>query len=386
MKSEPSHLLIVTNLYPLPWEPNRATFNRQQFQHLEHSLDEDSSIRILIPVAWPEWVKHRAEIQEHNQSQSLRYIIPYFYLPKFGRRFYSRTMLASLLLAWRWIKQQPVTHLLASWAYPEGVACQALADWLGVPYSIKVHGSDINMHCQSKARRRQVVKAANAAHSILCVSQALKQRMLSFGIAEQKMKVIYNGVDQIRFQPAPEVPLSQRKQLIFVGNLKPDKGVFELLEAFALLHTDTPEYSLHYYGSGTAAVQLQERIQQLNLEGKVTLHGSVAHDRLPELFNRARLLLLPSYHEGVPNVLLEAMASGVPSVATQVGGIPEILEPQCGVLIEQVADIQATYNALKQALQQQWQQQTIRATAARFDWQNNATATRRLLLNHGMGA
>jgi len=380
VNSELLQLLIVTNLYPLPWEPQRATFNRQQFARLRQALGQQSSVRILIPVAWPDWLKHRKQAADYNASQPNHHIVPYLYLPKLGRRFYSLSMFISLLLAWRWSKQQPVTHLLASWAYPEGVACSWLAKWLGVPYSIKVHGSDINMHCQALARRKQVVRAANQASCILSVSQALKAKLVEYGVSAEQISVIYNGVDQSRFQPAAEPPLQQRQQLIYVGNLKSDKGIFELLQAFSLLAEHHPELSLHYYGAGPGMARLKQQITQRNLQGRVTLHGSIAHAQLPQVFNQARLLVLPSYHEGVPNVLLEAMASGVPSVATQVGGIPEILNEHTGVLIDRVADVSATLDALNQALSRDWQSQLIREQAARFDWHNNAAATRQLLL------
>lgn len=377
--SEPLNLLIITNLYPLPWEPNRATFNRQQFHYLHQQLGSEATMRVLIPVAWPDWLTHRQQIKHHNRSQTKARIIPYFYLPKIGRRFYSLTMFASLLLAWRWIKQAPLNHILVSWAYPEGVAVAYLAKWLGVPYTIKAHGSDINMHCQSIARRKQVVHAANNANGVMCVSQALKTKLVEYGVAAKQIEVIYNGVDQTQFQPAPEKPLSQRQQLIFVGNLKPDKGVFELLEAFALLSKPYPELTLHYYGAGTTMAALTNRIAELGLQDRVVLHGSVAHAQLPSLFHHARLLVLPSYHEGVPNVLLEAMASGVPCVATAVGGIPEIVSDETGVLVEHVADVPALHDALQQALTHSWQQQTIRASAVRFDWQLNAQTLHQLI-------
>ena len=74
-------LIIITNLFPLPWEPNRATFNRQQFAQ----LDDEFNKSIIVPVAFAEWFSHRKEIK---QTENLRYV-PYFYLPKIGRRFYS---------------------------------------------------------------------------------------------------------------------------------------------------------------------------------------------------------------------------------------------------------------------------------------------------------
>ena len=90
MKSNKSKLLIITNLYPLPWEPNRATFNRQQFE----ALTDDYELSFLIPVAFIDWFKNRKHI---IQSDTKRYF-PYFFTPKIGRRFYAIFMFFSMLL------------------------------------------------------------------------------------------------------------------------------------------------------------------------------------------------------------------------------------------------------------------------------------------------
>ena len=97
-------ILIITNLYPLPWQPTRATFNFQQFSLLAEQLN----VYILVPVAFPDWYKHRHLIDKNNNRLK---IVPYLYLPKFGRRFYGTLMHWSLkALAGNWLKKlKPLT-------------------------------------------------------------------------------------------------------------------------------------------------------------------------------------------------------------------------------------------------------------------------------------
>ena len=124
MKSNKTKLLIITNLYPLPWEPNRATFNRQQFDQLE----DEYELSYLIPVAFIEWIKNRKNI---SQSCNKRYF-PYFFTPKIGRRFYAIYMFFSMLVhSGLWLKNNKPEKILASWAFPDAVA----ACWLSRLFS-----------------------------------------------------------------------------------------------------------------------------------------------------------------------------------------------------------------------------------------------------------
>ena len=175
-------IVIITNLYPLPWQPTRATFNYQQFTLLNEHYD----VHMLVPVAFPDWFAHRKEI---NQKNTKLKIVPYFYTPKFGRRFYSKLMYFSLrMTAWKWLKKIAPAKILASWAYPDGVAAEKIANKLNADFYLKVHGSDINMHASFPARANQIAKVGNQAHGILSVSQDLANKMIDIGIKEDKMK------------------------------------------------------------------------------------------------------------------------------------------------------------------------------------------------------
>jgi len=165
--------------------------------------------------------------------------------------------------------------------------------------------------------------------------------------------------------------------VLYVGNLKPSKGCVDLLEAFPALLERHPAARLAYVGSGAAAA-LEQRARALGIAGSVQLAGARPHHELATWMHAASLLCLPSHNEGVPNVVLEAMACGLPVVATRVGGIPEVLPDHAGRLVPP-HDRAALAQALDEALRADWSTASIAAHAARFDWQDNIARLDRII-------
>ena len=356
-------LTVITNLYPLPWEPNRATFNRQQFELLK----DDYQLSILIPIAFPDWFKHRKQIK---QSAELRYV-PYFYLPKIGRRFYSVTMFLSILLhSGFWLKKRKPSIILASWAFPEAVAASWFSRLYNAKFFFKVHGSDINLHGKIPARAKQIVSAADKAQGILSVSKALARELFAMGVSKEKVHVIYNGVDHDKFGPC--YPSNKTTDyILYIGNLKHDKGVIELIDGFGQISRQFPNLHLVFAGSGAMKKTLATFAQTHHIENKVTFLGNIAHSQLPAWLSNAKVLCLPSYNEGVPNVVLESMAAGTPVLATCVGGIPEVVDESiCGKLIPP-KDAKAVAKGLSELLTRQWSREKIQQHGSQFTWQKN---------------
>jgi len=363
-------IVIITNLYPLPWQPTRATFNYQQFGYLE----ERAELFYLIPVAFPDWWKHRNEIK--NQKPNIKYV-PYLYIPKFGRRYYAKLMQWSIsLVANSWIKKIAPAKILASWAYPDAVAAIEIAKKFKADFYLKVHGSDINMHATFHERAKQITAMANQAKGILSVSQDLANKMATMGINKDKIKVIYNGVNLKKFVPKPAN--TDSPYIVFIGNLKHDKGVVELLNAFSQISKNYPELTLKYVGSGAMLNKLQGITYQHQLQNKVIFEGTKPHEQLPEIIAKATLLALPSYNEGVPNVVLEAMACATPVVATTVGGIPEVVTDETGILAKEIT-AESIADCLKMALNKTWDHHAIRTHAEFFNWTKNTNELALLL-------
>jgi len=363
VNSNHDKLLIITNLYPSEWEPNRATFNKQQFD----AIADNYEISFLIPVAFIDWFKNRKLIK---QSDNKRYF-PYFFTPKIGRRLYAFFMFFSMLIhSFLWVKKKQPNKILASWAYPDAVAACKLSRLLKCDFFFKVHGSDIDIQCQENSRASQVVKMSSYAKGVLSVSNALANKMVSLGIEKEKIKVVYNGVNHKTFIQETARPI-KNKYVLFIGNLKFDKGVMELLEGFAKYYKSQPNLHLVYAGNGAMLSSLKSKVKELNIDKEVKFLGNISHAQVPQWLQHCELLALPSYHEGVPNVLLEAMACGVPIISTRVGGIPEVVnEKLCGKLVS-IKNVEEITNALTYVLNKKWDKNLIQQHSQQFSWHKN---------------
>ncbi len=374
-------ILVLTNLFPLPWEPNRAAFNRQQFE----SLAQDCAVKVIIVVSFIDFLRNYGKTARHTRNGIEIEYLCYFYIPGFARFTYATTLFLTLLFKLRQIRKFAPDCALLSWAYPDAVAGTAISRLLNIPAVIKVHGSDINMHAQMKWRAGQILWSMRHAAAVMSVSRDLADKIELLGVNREKVRVIYNGVNKAKFRPvarsearlALQLP-QEREIIIFVGNLKPEKGCNDLLEAFSILAAKRNSVDLYYIGSGVSAEFIQAKAVSSGLGNRVHMVGSIGHDKLPLWICCSNLVALPSHNEGVPNVLLESMACGIPVVATRVGGIPEVVPPEAGILC-QSQDIAGLEKALNDCLEKDWNSQAILDSVDKFSWENNRSEVLDLL-------
>ena len=219
-----------------------------------------------------------------------------------------------------------------NWGAIEAVAAAKLA---GVPVVIhSEHGYEVDMFAGLPIRRRLFRRAAYAmADAVFAVTRELRDfHACQAWIHPERIGVIYNGVDTQRFAPHRETRIVVRKELGLpeeafvvgaVGRLVPIKDQQTLLKAAALLSGSGIDVRVLLVGSGPERERLQGRATDA-LEGRVCFAGD--SDRVPEMLNAMDVFVLPSLGEGMSNTLLEAMACGLPVLATNVGGNPEIIE------------------------------------------------------------
>jgi glycosyltransferase involved in cell wall biosynthesis len=142
------------------------------------------------------------------------------------------------------------------------------------------------------------------------------------------------------------------------------KGLRELVEAAAMLHTNRPNLHVYMVGAGADRPLIDSNIQARNAAEYIHALPACAFDEVAVWMAAANLITLPSYMEGCPNVVLEALASGRPVVATNVGGIPEILSKECGELVPP-RDAAALAKALASVLDRSWDAGAISARGGR---------------------
>jgi glycosyltransferase involved in cell wall biosynthesis len=354
-------VIVITNLYPVSWAPNRASFNKQQFDRLAQHMD----VNIFIFVPWIEWRKQRKGLLQREQY------IPYFYLPKVGRWLTPFFQLISLLLAYRTITKFKPDSVIASWAFPDAVAVAIFCKLFNLPFVVKAHGTDVNENLHRPIRQWLMRKSLNYADKIFCASQALAKKFEAAGLDAKRLETNYNGVDKEVFFPAERTTTSEPIKILFVGSIIETKGVNELYHAFKTVK-DECNCSLDYVGEGYERSKLEKWAQQDKLSSKIKFSGSLSLMQVAEKIRHADILVLPSYREGVPNVLLEAFASGTPVVATKVGGIPEVVSEDTGVLVD-AQDAQSLAEGIKKAVHQEWEHDKILEHAQRFNWDTNIT-------------
>jgi glycosyltransferase involved in cell wall biosynthesis len=321
-------ILILSNLYPNPWQPHRAAFNRQQFAALARQHD----VRIVAPVAWTDqW--HSREIGRHERTVLRDGILiehpPYFFPPRVLRswhgHFYQRCVRPTFVRA---VEQFRPDVLLASWAYPDAWAAVELARETNLPVIAKVHGSDVLMLNQYPARQQRTTEALRSADAVVAVSRHLASSVEQVGVDRDRIHVVYNGIDTNLFCPAPAAA-STPPMVLFIGNLVPVKGLETLIDACADLRDRGVAFQCCLIGQGPLEQSLSRQIAEKRLSQQVQLIGPRRLEELPDWYRAASVFVLSSRSEGIPNVILEALACGTPVVAPRVGGIPEILDERC---------------------------------------------------------
>ena len=337
-------VLTLTNLYPNSYQPNRATFNRHEVKELA-CLHE---VAVIAPVLWTDEMAARlrgAPTLPRDRRVTCDGIPVehprYWYPPHMLRGSYGHCFLWSVRAAVRRaVREFRPDVIYTPWAYPDGWAAVQLGREAGLPVVIKVHGSDVLLLDQYAGRRRRTVEALRGADGVIAVSEDLARNVVALGAAPWKARVIYGGVNPRVFCPGDRESARARVRLsdgapllLFVGNLVHVKGLDVLLEACVLLRRQGLPFACRLVGDGPLRARLEGQILAKGLDGAVRFLGPLPHEQLADWYRAAAAFVLPSRSEGVPNVLMEAIACGTPFVASRVGGIPEVAGQGNGQLI-----------------------------------------------------
>jgi glycosyltransferase involved in cell wall biosynthesis len=365
-KQKPKKILFFSNLFPLPWEPTRGQFNLQQTAHMEESAD----ISYLIPVPIFTWLKQVVLGRKYYDKKNYC-LFPFFYIPGVGRSLHPLFMLLSIIVSVKplfWFAKHK--YVLASWAYPEGVTAAILKRIFSFQLTIDCLGSDVNVHSLCPKRRKQLSFAFNRATTVATKSKALAKRVLEIA-PKANVQTIYNGVNFEKFSVA-EKPSRKLLKLLFIGNLIKTKGVFELLMAAKTLSDEKVDFELSIIGSGPEANNLTSYIVENYLSTSVKIIGGVPHEQLDQWFAKSHALILPSYREGVPNVIMEALSTGTPVVATKVGGIPEVIKNEInGILLEDYQP-DTIYQGIRSLMNEAWSSEDILKSVESYTWENTS--------------
>jgi colanic acid/amylovoran biosynthesis glycosyltransferase len=201
------------------------------------------------------------------------------------------------------------------------------------PSVASFHGADVLVDMEKPAYRRATKQMLEAVRRVFVRSESLRQAVLDLGCAEEKIDLVRTGI------PLEEFPFRDRDfstngewRLVQAGRLIEKKGLVTTLHAFTRFLREHPKATLTIAGEGPMRAELQQLISKLRIDDRVTLAGFLSQEKLRETFYASHIFLHPSEtggdgnQEGIPNSMLEAMATGLPAFATTHGGIPEAIQ------------------------------------------------------------
>jgi len=353
---------LVTPIFPIPAQPYRG--------HSEYeiilALTKRADVNVICPFPrYPKWFQPTYDHRHPDLSYSPPGVTArYFEYPALP----GVTRCINGLVCARYLEpyfRECMPDVACNfWLYPEGYATVSVARRLGIPAVIGSIGSDLNRFVDP-ASRWLTRLAMKRATFVVTKSEHLRQRAIQMGVSADKVRTIRNGcnpgVFHLRDRSAARAQLAiddKAELVLFVGRLDTAKGIEELLEAFASLASHRPNLRLAFVGDGPGGDHLRSKTKHLALEDRITLNGACSSLEVAHWLAAANVLALPSYNEGYPNVVIEALSCGRPVIATNVGGILELVNDESGILIAP-RDSRALAAAIEKAMDRRWDEHSI---------------------------
>jgi glycosyltransferase involved in cell wall biosynthesis len=368
-------IAVVTRYFPSSAEPAQGRSAYQTLRVLARKAD----VRVFYPNAsYPSWLKPRSRSYERLDASYSPPDVPVSYydfsaLPLLSRPFNGWSAARALLPV---VRNYAPDLIFSCFLYPDGYAALKIGKALAVPVVVMSIGSDINRIGDpiSAMHTRKVLREADF---LVTVSGDLRLKAVALGASPEKARAILNGCDLSVFHPRNRLEARRKlgidpavEAVVYIGRMDVKKGLRELVAAAASLHPARPNLHVNLVGEGPDRPVIESAIQAMNAASYIHALPQCSFDDVAVCMAAADLVTLPSYMEGCPNVVLEALASGRPVVATSVGGIPEILNEECGHLVPP-RDSGALAQALASVLDRTWNAQAISAQGSR-SWEDVA--------------
>lgn len=231
--------------------------------------------------------------------------------------------LGEAALVGEWMETQDISHVHVHFANPASTVALIASRLYDVTFSLTVHGPDEFYDVTINDLQQKIEEAL----FIVCISDYTKSQLMRICAKSDwyKLRVIRLGIDVEIFSPHFKSIRSRTCQILCVGRLVPSKGQQILISAFDRLVQKGKKIHLHFIGGGPDRVELEGEVHRRNLQNKVHFSGSLNPHRVEEAYKDADIFALPSFSEGLPVVLMEAMAMEIPCIASWVNGIPELI-------------------------------------------------------------
>lgn len=384
MKGDEPKIIVFTTLFPNSVQPNMGLFIRERLFRVGETLP----LAVIAPVPWfpfqgliRKWKPHFRPGAPTREIQSgIEILHPRFFsVPGFFKSLDGFFMALGAYTTLLRLKQRFDFQIIdAHFAYPDGYAATLLGKWFKVPVTITLRGTEARL-CNTFFGRRLISKALSRAVRIFSVADSLKQTAMALGISGDRILVVGNGVDTDKFQLLPQdqarhelglpmnVPI-----LVTVGGLCERKGFHRVIECLPDLRKRFPAIRYLVVGGpspeGDWTERLKRQVSELGLSEIVSFLGSFPAARLKVPLSAGNVFVLATRNEGWANVFLEAMACGLPVVATDVGGNSEVVcRRELGMIVP-FGDREALTQAIASTLEMDWDQAEVVNYARANSW------------------
>lgn len=240
---------------------------------------------------------------------------------------------------YRIVKQNKVSCIHAHWLIPSVLSAALYKRCFNKKIKLlaTAHGSDVTgfNHRIGKTIKKFILRNTN---TLTVVGENLKKILAKENIWKNDILVYPMGIDTSLFKPLENTRNEEKTNLLFVGRIIREKGIYYLIEALPEIKSHFPDVLLHIVGEGNEKQEIQERIIKMNLSEHIRFYGQVPHSELPRYYSMAHIFILPSFSEGFGLVLAEAMACGCISLCSNIEPLNNVVKnKQNGFLLEEIS-------------------------------------------------
>lgn len=377
-------ILSVCHFFPNRVRPHSGIFVKERLKSV--AMRENVNLSVVAPVpSFPSMnliPKYQGleTLEQRETIDGLEVFHPrYFMIPKFFKSLDAKFFESSFT---RFLEENPACSKSDifdfHWTYPDAIGGLESARKFGKKTVVTVRGNEALYYFDKSKMRKVLQQRLSEFDHVIAVSSDLQRKIMSeYNVQPSKISVIPNGIDSGKFYLIDRDESLRicdrgisRQFILTVSRLSGEKGLEFLLKAFSDLNR--PDLDLIIIGDGPLKKQLTAMCQSHNIADRVIFKGEMRHDKLLAWYNAADLFCLPSLREGCPNVVIEALACGTPVVASNVGGIPDLVtSDNCGYLVPP-ADSEALSKALERALAADWNSKVIASVGSARSWEQVA--------------
>jgi teichuronic acid biosynthesis glycosyltransferase TuaC len=344
-RSRPLRVLVLSRNYPNNVMPTLGLWVR----NVVRELTKFCEVRVVSPVPYcpplpglPDNYARFRRIERQTQDRGIRAIHPRMILGP-GSTMFSLESWLYLQAIRRSVdalrREFPFDLIHAQFTYPDGIVATSLGRRYAVPVVITEHNSWLPWMNEYSAVRRRSIRAVRQSARVIAVSESVRKTVEHFVGEAHNLTVVPNGVDASEFTLPDRADSRNPHQLLFVGAIRPVKGVDVLLKAMRVLADHGRSERLLIVGEAfygryqREELRLKQMVQELGIADRVRFAGRQLPPQLVQTMGRSAALVVPSHIESFGMVLVEALACGTPVIATRSGGPEEIVIDGVGVLV-----------------------------------------------------